>query len=92
MAKVNTHVWVSKDGYPVLLAPGDTVPDGVTVTNPAVLDESEADETEGNVKDDRREEESEDSADGDESEDESPAEDAKPAPRKRASRKAPASE
>ena len=35
--KVNAYVYVYVDGYPVRLAPGDTVPEGATVTNKAVL-------------------------------------------------------
>ncbi len=35
--KVNAYVYVVKDGYPVRLSPGDTVPEGVVVTNPDVL-------------------------------------------------------
>lgn len=38
MAKVKAHVYVTADGYPVLLRPGDEVPAGVTVTNPEVVD------------------------------------------------------
>jgi len=36
--KVKANVYVIKDGQTVLLRPGDTVPDGVTVTNPDVID------------------------------------------------------
>lgn len=52
MAKVIAHVYVLKDGYPVLLSPGDTIPEGVEVTNPAVLDESEADASEDDAPED----------------------------------------
>ena len=41
MAKVKTYVYVMHEGYPVLLSPGDTIPEGVTVTNPDVLDEAD---------------------------------------------------
>ena len=36
--KVKSNVYVLVGGYAVLLRPGDTVPDGVEVTNPAVID------------------------------------------------------
>ncbi len=36
--KVKANVYVMKNGLAVLLRPGDTVPDGVTVTNPDVID------------------------------------------------------
>ncbi len=36
--KVKTYVYVIKDGATVLLRPGDTVPAGVTVTNPDVIE------------------------------------------------------
>lgn len=48
MAKVNTYVYVVQDGYPVLLNPGDDIPEGVEVTNPAVLEESDEDAFAGN--------------------------------------------
>lgn len=38
--KVKTHVYVMQDGFPVLLAPGDEVPEGVEVTNPAALEDA----------------------------------------------------
>jgi len=37
MATVTAYVYVMDGGASKLLRPGDTVPDGVTVTNPAVL-------------------------------------------------------
>lgn len=36
--KVKAHVYVIKDGQTVLLRPGDTVPEGVEVTNPDVIE------------------------------------------------------
>lgn len=36
--KVKTNVYVMKDGYAVLLRAGDDVPEGVTITNPEVVD------------------------------------------------------
>lgn len=37
--KVKANVYVVTDGQTVLLRPGDTVPDGVEVTNPDALED-----------------------------------------------------
>ncbi len=78
--KVKTYVYVIKDGATVLLRPGDTVPAGVTVTNPDVI------EADAKILPAPAPAEQEEKAD----EPETPEPD--PAPRKRTSRKAPASE
>ncbi len=36
--KVTSYVYVTHNGRSIRLAPGDTVPEGVAVTNPDVID------------------------------------------------------
>ncbi len=79
--KVKSFVYVIKGGSAVLLRPGDTVPDGVTVTNPDVI---EADAKILPAPAPEPEKQDEEKADQPEAT-ETPA-------RKRTSRKAPASE
>ncbi len=45
MAKVKAYVYVLVSGTSTLLRPGDEVPEGVTITNPDVLDGEPAEDT-----------------------------------------------